>query len=251
MDAATIKNKIRLHIRKSRQKAIKNVKRDIAKYNDDSKKSLLIDLKKAKIDKILNNILTKNENSLSSSNGEKKIAEIFKKSKEKVLVSDLENAMKNFRQNKDSKALKSENHKIQSNPKQAKLETSVDEKSESDSDFSDDSFFESEDEKPKKQRKKTSVTEPSVVLEDGLNLAPITQSRYSVSKKQQYELKKQAILEQKQQIKTASKAHERNHKHLLTGNLHPSWQAKLAQKKKLSSSISFQGKKIKFDSDSE
>lgn len=250
MDAATIKNKIRLHIRKSRQKAIKNVKRDIAKYNDDSKKSLLIDLKKAKIDKILNNILTKNEKSLSSSNGERKIAEIFNKSKEKVLVTDLENAMKSFRQNKDSKALKNEN-KIQSNPKQVKLDNSVDEKSESDSDFSDDSFFESEDEKPKKKREKVSVTEPSVVLEDGLNLAPITQSRYSVSKKQQYELKKQAILEQKQQIKTASKAHERNHKHLLTGNLHPSWQAKLAQKRKMSSNINFQGKKIKFDSDSE
>lgn len=56
-----IKNKIRLQLRKTRQRVIKNVKRDISKYDDKKagNQELLEEVKKANIETVLHIVLTK------------------------------------------------------------------------------------------------------------------------------------------------------------------------------------------------
>jgi len=56
-----IKNKIRLQLRKTRQRVLKNVKRDISKYEDKkaANQELLEEVKKANIETVLHIVLTK------------------------------------------------------------------------------------------------------------------------------------------------------------------------------------------------
>merc|ERR1712190_367349 len=100
-----VKNKIRLQLRKTRQRVIKNVRRDISKYGDSKEKNLelLEQVKKANIETVLHIVLTtclggkngeekpekdpENEknNVEDSTAGEHKIATVFLNSEQKTL----------------------------------------------------------------------------------------------------------------------------------------------------------------------
>merc|ERR1711941_242478 len=98
-----IKNKIRLQLRKTRQRVIKNVKRDISKYKDSKEKNLelLEQVKKANIETILHIVLSKDQdeknnpeddkssNVENSTAGEHKIATVFLNSEQKSLTEGL------------------------------------------------------------------------------------------------------------------------------------------------------------------
>ena len=79
-----------------------------------------------------------------------------------------------------------------------------------------------------------------------------TSSKFSHDKKRNYQEKKELYNKQKLMEKLNSKAHERSHSHLLKNeqNLHPSWQAKLIQKRKMEELSSVKNTKMVF-SDSE
>merc|ERR1712110_391730 len=76
-----IKNKIRLQLRKTRQRVIKNVKRDISKYEDSKEKNveLLEQLKNANIETVLHIVLSQKGNEKrqteTGENGEHKVNE--------------------------------------------------------------------------------------------------------------------------------------------------------------------------------
>lgn len=58
-DLNTKKNQIRLQLRKARQRAIKNLRRDMSKYPEDQEKfnKILVRVKKAKIERVLTLLL--------------------------------------------------------------------------------------------------------------------------------------------------------------------------------------------------
>ena len=113
-----VKNKIRLQLRKTRQRVIKNVRRDISKYEDSKEKNieLLEQVKKANIETVLHIVLTtclggkngeeKSENDPEneksnvedSTAGEHKIATVFLNSKEKTLTEGLNHNLESFRE---------------------------------------------------------------------------------------------------------------------------------------------------------
>merc|ERR1712130_1041117 len=114
-----VKNKIRLQLRKTRQRVIKNVKRDISKYEDSKEKNLelLEQVKKANIETVLHIVLTtclegKNQEERKpekdpenekasvedSTAGEHKIATVFLNSEQKTLTEGLIQNLENFRE---------------------------------------------------------------------------------------------------------------------------------------------------------
>merc|ERR1712178_440332 len=108
-----VKNKIRLQLRKTRQRVIKNVKRDISKYEDSKEKNLelLEQVKKANIETVLHIVLTKclektetpenpvnPENVEDSTAGEHKIATVFLNSEQKSLTEGLNQNLESFRE---------------------------------------------------------------------------------------------------------------------------------------------------------
>ena len=141
-----VKNKIRLQLRKTRQRVIKNIKRDISKYEDSKEKNieLLEQVKKAEIETVLHIVLMKffddqkpvsemtvsekpeepesSENSdpksvgksdsqdlpkIDFSNGEHKIATVFLNSEQKSLLEGINNNLESFRENRKPKKVKS------------------------------------------------------------------------------------------------------------------------------------------------
>merc|ERR1711893_90587 len=112
-----VKNKIRLQLRKTRQRVIKNVRRDISKYEDSKEKNLelLEQVKKANIETVLHIVLTKcleskngkeklendpekeKNNVEDSTAGEHKIATVFFNSEQKMLTEGLNQNLESFR----------------------------------------------------------------------------------------------------------------------------------------------------------
>merc|ERR1712226_819052 len=132
-----IKNKIRLQLRKTRQRVIKNVKRDLSKYQDSKEKNLelLEQVKKANIETVLHIVLTnclekpetnpenedstkhpeiekttedstkhpENEKTIKDSTaGEHKIATVFLNSEQKSLTEGLNQNLESFREGRKS-----------------------------------------------------------------------------------------------------------------------------------------------------
>merc|ERR1712203_1228724 len=97
-----IKNKIRLHLRKTRQRVIKNLKRDISKLKEtpdiEQTKQLLESVKTANIETVLKFVMSDQGNSKST--GEEKIGLVFLKSEQKALLDELQQNLESFRGNR-------------------------------------------------------------------------------------------------------------------------------------------------------
>merc|ERR1711970_226894 len=124
-----VKNKIRLQLRKTRQRVLKNVKRDISKYQDSKEKNLelLEQVKKANIETVLHVVLTscleKTENENNPENpekmtvedstaGEHKIATVFLNSEQKSLTEGLNQNLESFREGRKTTEKKDKKKKM-------------------------------------------------------------------------------------------------------------------------------------------
>merc|ERR1712066_939678 len=98
------KNKIRLHLRKTRQRVIKNLKRDISKHADSREKNqkLLDEVKKAEIETVLHLVLTQNDEETKTN------PENVSEGEQKELVVGLNNSLEKFRENREKAAKKKE-----------------------------------------------------------------------------------------------------------------------------------------------
>merc|ERR1711981_534295 len=92
------KNKIRLQLRKTRQRVIKNLKRDLSK-GDAEKTELLEQVRKANIETVLKFVLGK-PGTIEKPDGEQKIGLVFMKSKHRTLLDELESNLESFRANR-------------------------------------------------------------------------------------------------------------------------------------------------------
>lgn len=92
-------------------------------------------------------------------------------------------------------------------------------------------------------------------FQQDLQLDYIKNSKFSHDKKRNYQEKRDLYYKQKflDKQNNKSQAHLRNHTHLLKceEKLHPSWQAKIANKRKMEELKNVKNSKVKFDSDSD
>ena len=283
-DLISAKNKLRLHLRKARQKTIKNLKRDCAKYKNDEHIKLLsqvkektdlstvfqtvINCKSKDFEELLSGLDSEFEKriikALISNSEIKELVENLwqelsafqgKTTKNKTLGEKLEDVAKIKKVDESSierpKPEKTNTPKLTRKEKLAqklakKVPKNVAPRINDDSSSSDDDFFENP-KRPKIAAKNE---------EEELKLDFIGHSRYSKDRKRNYQEKRDFVLNQKEEEKKNSAAHKRSHKHIIEGvahKLHPSWQAKIDAKKSLEAGGAVnKNKRIKFDdSDSE
>ena len=238
------------------------------------------------MENILNNLLA-NQN--SKNEGENRIAKVFLASEEAKLLTEIRSELDAFRSDKGravegrkgkgtntkenkTSQVKNETKENGKNSRrkehakdtekaqeQANQPEKEDPPSDNESESSDDSFFGSDsddgsDNESDTKRTKTK-SKPDRNFTQDLNLDYLKNSRFSLDKKRNYQEKRDIFNKEKEveKIKNKSLAHTRNHGHLLKSEekLHPSWQAKIASKRKLEAMKEVKNKRISFGSDSE